>query len=198
VKPHELAIRIRRLTVDDGAEVWRLVRNTKVLDTNSPYLYLLAGAFFGDTSLVAEVDGDLVGFVFALRPPPHPEVVFVWQVGVSPLAQGRRVASRLLDALVQRTAEAGVTHLAASVTPSNAASRSLFQSFARRHGAPCEVSPFLESEQFPRGAHEPEELFRIGPLGAGTPGVLSSTGEPPRAQSSRTGSFNPEFSGGEA
>ncbi len=51
------------------------------------------------------------------------------------------------------------------MTPDNAPSRALFRGFARHRDAECRVEPFLTADLFP-GEHEPEELFRIGPMPA--------------------------------
>jgi len=158
------ALVLRPATPADGPTLWRLARDAGGLDLNSPYAYLLAADAFGATCVVAEESGEALGFVVALRWPGRTHVVFVWQVAVSPAARGRGLARRLLDALVDGPGCAGVTHLEATVTPSNAASRALFRSFARARGAACDVGPRYLPEHFPDGAHEPEELFTIGPL----------------------------------
>lgn len=157
-------LRIRPAEVDDAADIWQLVRDTGVLDLNSPYSYLLLCRRFGDTCLVAELDDELVGFVTALRPPKAPEVIFVWQIGIAAKARGRGLARRLLEQLIQVPACHDVEWLEATVSPDNEASSALFHSFARHVGAACRVSPYFERDDFPTGEHEPEKLHRIGPL----------------------------------
>lgn len=156
-------MRIRHPEPADGATLWRLVKEAGTLELNSPYTYVLMATHFADTCLVAEDDGEPLGMVIGYRPPTGPEAVFVWQVGVSPAARGRGLGRRLLAELMVRTAPRGVTHLEASVTPGNEASRALFRSVARQLDADCRVEPFMGAELFP-GEHEPEELFRIGPI----------------------------------
>lgn len=156
---------MRPATVEDGAAMWRVARDTGVLDLNSPYAYLMACAHFGDTCVVAEIDDRVVGFITGYRLPRRPEVVFVWQVGVDESARGRGVAGGMLDALVDLEACSGVTHMETTVTPSNAPSQALFRSFARRRGAEVTVQPFFGEDLFPGAGHEAEELYRIGPLG---------------------------------
>lgn len=159
----EVAVRTAR--VEDGPAVWRLVREADFLDTNSPYYYLLVCDRFGDTSVVAEAGGEVVGFVTAFRPPRDPRVIFVWQVGVDDRWRGRGIAGRLLRELLEQESCRGVTHLETTVTPSNRASQALFRSLARRLDAELEVEPFFGSELFPGDDHEAEELYRIGPFG---------------------------------
>ena len=156
---------IRSATAEDGAAVWRLVKESGVLDVNSSYAYLLFLDHFGDTSVVAEDEnGEIVGFVTGFRPPREPEAVFVWQVAVAGSARGQGLARRLLDALVRLPGCRGVRFMLTTVTPSNAPSQAMFRSFARGVDAEVAVSPYFEEDHFPEGGHEPEELYRIGPF----------------------------------
>lgn len=159
----------RQPTLDDGAAIWRLVKDTGVLDPNSPYAYLLVAEHFGPTSVVAEIDGQLAGFVSAYCPPHKPETVFVWQVGVAEAGRGRGVATRMLFDIVKRPAcrERGVRFLDTTIGPSNEASQALFRGFARKLGTQVTETELFAAEHFPDpAAHEPEILFRIGPFDA--------------------------------
>lgn len=156
-----LSVRLRRPDTGDGAAIWQLARRSG-LDENSPYAYLLWAERFADTSVVAEVDDDLVGFISGFRVPRARDTVFVWQIGVDHRLRGRGVASAMLDHLVD---EAGWARwLEATVTPSNEASASMFRRFAARHRASVEQAVAFSEEQFPAGNHETEVLMRIGPL----------------------------------
>jgi L-2,4-diaminobutyric acid acetyltransferase len=156
-------IELRAATPEDGAALWRLVRDSGSLDVNSPYVYLLLGSHFAGTTVVAERGSTVVGFVAAYRPPTDPAAVFVWQIGVRAEARGTGLGGQLLDAVVAAPAARDARFLSATVTPGNAASIALFQGFARRHGVPCEVGPGFRADHFPED-HEREDLFRIGPL----------------------------------
>lgn len=166
-------VTIRVPTVEDGGAVWRLVKESKVLDVNSSYAYLLFCEHFGHTSVLAEHETGgakrPVGFVTGFRPPVHPEVIFVWQVAVDPSMRGRGLAGRMLRALVELPGCGGVDRMWTTVTPSNEASRAMFRSFARSVDAPVQVRPYFGEELFPEGGHEPEELFDIGPFTIPTP-----------------------------
>ncbi len=155
---------VRPATVEDGAAVWRLAEASEVLDVNSPYAYLLLCDRFGDTSVVAETEGEPVGFVTGFRPPRRPEVIFVWQVAVDASMRGRGLARRMLETLVGLDGCRGVSHLETTVTPSNGPSRALFRAFARSAGADMTIAPGFGPELFPGGGHEAEELYRIGPI----------------------------------
>lgn len=166
VTPPSTTPQLRAPEVGDASAIWRLVRDSGALDLNSPYLYLLICTDHADTSIVAvDDDGEVVGFVAAYRPPPDPGAIFVWQVGVAPVARGRGLGRRLLLGVLARPANHDARELVATVTPGNAASLALFRGLARDLGA-----GIVERERFPSAvfpdpdAHEPEQELRIGPL----------------------------------
>jgi L-2,4-diaminobutyric acid acetyltransferase len=148
---------------DDGREMWRIARDTQVLDVNSPYSYLLWCRDFADSSVVAR-DGDRVcGFITGYIRPRSAVTLFVWQVAVDQAYRGRGLAKRMLDYLGDRMVAEGRHYLDATVTPDNIPSSRLFEAFARDRGCAVERRTLFTTEQFPRG-HQPEVLFRIGPL----------------------------------
>ncbi|PRQ03005.1 L-2,4-diaminobutyric acid acetyltransferase [Enhygromyxa salina] len=155
---------LRRPRVADGAAIWALVRESGVLEPNTCYAYLLLSTHFAGTCVVAERDGELVGFALGYRPPTRPEAVFVWQIGVRADARGAGLGKRLLHQLVELPDAADATFLEATVGTSNQASARLFLGFARERGVACERAPGFESADFGPLEHEPEPLYRIGPL----------------------------------
>lgn len=153
---------IRHPEVEDGAEMWRVARDSQRLDLNTPYAYLLWAHDFAATSLVAEVDGHVGGFVSGYLRPESPGTVMVWQIAVDEASRGRGLAGTLLDELVERT-EAHT--LETTITESNVPSRRLFQAFADRRGASLTVDDLFEVDHFPPDDEfQPELLHRITPL----------------------------------
>lgn len=148
--------------------MWALARDSSALDLNSPYHYLTLSHAFPDTCLVAKSGAAVVGFVTGLRPPQAPDTLFIWQITVSHAHRKQGVAHEMLRALLSRLVDDGVSHLEATVTPSNVASQRMFRSFAERLRAPCEESLLFPSDLFPGGTHEEERLLRIGPFTAGS------------------------------
>lgn len=159
-------LQIDRPTVADGAVLWRIARDSKVLDLNSSYSYLLWCRDFAATSAVARDErGEPIGFVSGYLRPDSPRTLLVWQVAVDASYRGRGLAAALLDGLAARTAEEhGVDTVETTVTPGNTASERLFTAFAERHGALLEREVLFDAGQFPDGPHDPEVLYRIGPL----------------------------------
>lgn len=165
---HNWATALRPPRGSDAVAIRDLVAETAVLDLNSTYAYLLLSTDFAQTSIVADVDGRLQGFITGYRPPPRPGVLFVWQVAVAPSAQRGGLAAAMLDALVDRVRAGGdgaPLTVEATVSPGNASSRAFFGAFARRHGvALTEHGHFTADQLDPDGAHEDEPLLRIGPI----------------------------------
>lgn len=160
----EAALAFRHPEVVDGLAIWRLLDEVGTLDSNSTYAYLMVCRDFADTSMVAELDGRIVAFVTGYRPPRSPETLFVWQIGVAPQVRGRGLGGRLLDRLLRAEACSKVGFLETNVTPSNQASRALFEGFAWRLGAPIVEFEGFDGSLFPERSHEPERLLRIGPI----------------------------------
>ncbi|MEV5354733.1 diaminobutyrate acetyltransferase [Streptomyces sp. NPDC052693] len=162
----QAAVQIDRPTVADGAALWRMAKDSKVLDVNSSYSYLLWCRDFAATSAVARDErGEPMGFVTGYVRPDSPHTLLVWQVAVDEAHRGRGLAAALLDGLVARAvAERAVTTVETTITPGNTASERLFTSFAERHGAPLEREVLFDAGLFPDGPHDPEVLYRIGPL----------------------------------
>ncbi|HEX6359452.1 diaminobutyrate acetyltransferase [Actinophytocola sp.] len=151
---------IDRPSTQDGAAIWRIARDSGKLDLNSSYAYLLWCHDFADTSAVARVGDDVVGFVIGYRRPTAPDTVVVWQIAVAAGQRGRGTAAALLDALVCRP---GVRHVETTITPDNDASNALFRSLAGRWDAQMSVAGEFAAEHFPDD-HETEVLYRIGPF----------------------------------
>lgn len=156
-------VTLRAPVVSDAASIWNLLPEVGNLERNSAYAYLLLCSHFAATSVVAEHDHALAGFVLAYRPPTEPSSLFVWQVGVAPHARGGGLGTRMLDGVLARDACEGVTHLTATVSPDNLASLALFRGFARRRGVACAIGTGFPAPLFP-APHPDEDLLRIGPL----------------------------------
>lgn len=144
--------------------MWELIKETKNMDLNSAYSYLMFSHYFGDTCVIAEDHNQLIGFVSAFRPPSSPDTVFVWQVAVNENYRGNGIGNKLLNELLSREFCKDVRFLEATVSPSNFPSQSLFKGLAKQLGCPCEVSDCFTEEMFPEPGHEAEQTYRIGPF----------------------------------
>ena len=151
----------------DGIRVWELLAACPPLDRNSMYCNVLQCTDFSDTCILAEQDGDAVGWISGYRPPEEPSALFIWQVAVHPQARGTGLARRMLLSLINRPDCSDVRHIRTTVTSDNEASRALFHSVARRKNAPIrETAGFNEDRHF-CGRHDDERLLVIGPFPVG-------------------------------
>ncbi|MFD0312262.1 diaminobutyrate acetyltransferase [Streptomyces sp. NPDC127119] len=159
-------LRADRPRVDDGAALWRIAKDSGTLDLNSSYSYLLWCRDFSGTSAVARTaDGEPVAFVTGYIRPERPHTLLVWQVAVDAAQRGRGLAAALLDGLTRQVAgRHELTSMETTISPGNTASERLFTSYAARHGASVEREVLFDTGQFPDGPHDPEVLYRIGPL----------------------------------
>jgi L-2,4-diaminobutyric acid acetyltransferase len=157
-------VMLRKPNPDDGYAIYRLIKQSPPLDPNSVYSYYLLCRHFSDTGVVAEQQGEIVGFISAYLEPNSPDTLFVWQVVVADSQRGKGLAKRMLKSLLESPACADVRILESTVNPSNQASRRLFESFANQQGCALTESIFLEEEQFGGEEHEKEILLSIGPL----------------------------------
>lgn len=155
---------MRRPVATDGPAISGLIAACPPLDPNSAYCNLLQCTDFADSCIVAERGGEIVGWVSGYRLPAAPETFFVWQVAVSSAARGQRLAGRMIEALLARPQQAGVTHVTTTVTDDNRASWALFEGLARRWDVPLVKSARFESEAHFAGVHATERQACIGPL----------------------------------
>ncbi|NMH82446.1 diaminobutyrate acetyltransferase [Pseudonocardia xinjiangensis] len=154
-------VTICRPDVDDGVDCWRLAANTRVLDVNSRYAYLLWFRDFAATSIVAKAGDAVIGFVTGYRRPDELHTLVVWQVAVAEEARGCGLGAAMLDGLFGAVPDAD--HLEATITPDNSGSIALFTAFADRNRADIRRSELFGPELL-GASHEPEILFRIGPV----------------------------------
>ncbi len=157
-------IQIRTPRADEGAGMWQVAKATGTLDLNSSYLYLLLARDFADTCVVALADDRVIGFASGYRRPIAPDVVFLWQIGIHPDAQGKGLGKRLVSAFLQQPGAVDARWLETTISPSNTASQRLFHAMARTLQVDCTPSPCFAAEDFPDTGHEAELLHRIGPL----------------------------------
>ncbi|QKG86040.1 diaminobutyrate acetyltransferase [Kroppenstedtia pulmonis] len=158
------AFQFRKPKEDDGSAIWNLVKKTQVLDLNSSYSYLMICKYFRDTCVIAESEGQIVGFVSAFIPPASKNSVFVWQVAVDTSQRGKGLGKALLIELLNRKTCHSVSYLETTVTPSNIPSQSLFKSIAHELDTDCQISECFPENFFPDEHHESEWTYRIGPF----------------------------------
>ncbi|MEX0693995.1 MAG: diaminobutyrate acetyltransferase [Rhodospirillales bacterium] len=155
---------LRRPTPEDGVAVNELVEQCKPLDENSVYCNLLQCSHFSETSSVAELAGDVGGFVSGYIMPEQEDTLFVWQVAVAPDARGLSLAKRMVLDILRRPVASRVRNLQTTITPDNKASHGVFNSIARTLNAEVDRDVLFDREDHFDGQQKSEVLWNIGPF----------------------------------
>lgn len=151
---------LRKPDANDGAAIWELIRACKPLDENSMYANLIQADHFRDTCVVAEMDGEIIGWISGHMIPGE-DAFFVWQVAVSPDARGIGLGKIMLLDLIDRDETRDATTLKTTITKDNAASWGLFRSFADDIGGELTDTPHFKKDAHFDGAHDTEHLVSI-------------------------------------
>jgi L-2,4-diaminobutyric acid acetyltransferase len=151
---------LRKPFLEDGKKIYNLVKDTKVLDLNSEYLYLLQATHFSQFCCVAQAGGDIIGFVSGYIKPNEENRFFIWQVGVDEKYRGNNLAARMIEDILQRDWCKGIDILETTISPSNSSSQRVFEKFAQKHGFEITKEEFFKIEHF-NNAHEDELLYTI-------------------------------------
>lgn len=156
-------IAYRQPRVADGARLWEIASDSRVLDVNSSYSYVLWCHDFATSSIVAEVDDQVIGFVTGYRRQGDPSTIMVWQVAVDDAFRGRGIAATLLHNLFDRVQRHGVVAMHTTISPDNTASQRLFESVARARGLHFARRDLFSAGDFP-DSHLPEDLYILEPV----------------------------------
>lgn len=149
---------LRKPNAKDGVAIWELIRACKPLDENSIYCNLVQADHFRDTCVLAECDGEIMGWMSGHLLPAEPETLFIWQAAVSEKARGAGLARRMLAELIDRT---GARQIKTTITKDNDASWALFTRFAKARDAALESEAYFERDAHFGGRHATEYLVTI-------------------------------------
>ena len=128
-------MRLRTVTPDDYAQVIRIVDGWWGGRAMSPMLPKLFFVHFCETSFIAEVKEDLIGFLVGFLSPAVGEEAYIHFVGVHPDCRKRGVGRRLYEEFFQVARRAGRCRVRCVTSPVNDTSLA----FHRRMGFhPCE------------------------------------------------------------
>lgn len=148
----------------DGVIVHDLIAHCPPLDQNSLYANILQCTHFADTCLLAKVDGEVVGWLSGYTLPTRPDVYFVWQVAVSPIARGLGLGRTIILKLLETPACSHVQFVQATITEDNASSWKLFRGLADHLNAPFADQLWLDKAEHFDNKHDSEYVITIGPI----------------------------------
>lgn len=155
---------IRKPELTDGKSIYNLVFQCPPLEVNSLYSYLLICSHFDDTSAVAEINQELVGYTSGYINPHKSDTIFIWQVAVKKEVRDGGIAQNMLLDILKREDLNKVKYIETTVTPDNQASKSLFSRIATKMDVDIEEAPFFLPNDFGKLKHPEEHLISIGPL----------------------------------
>ncbi|WP_428775134.1 diaminobutyrate acetyltransferase [Vibrio sp.] len=151
----------RAPTITDGDNIHQLIASCPPLDVNSSYCNFLQSVHFNQTSVLAECNGEIAGFISGYLKPNSERELFIWQVAVSPRHRGKGLAYHMLQELLLREELSGVQALETTITKDNQGSWNLFKKLDKAHGSRGSVSTFLDEDAHFKGKHDTEYLYHI-------------------------------------
>jgi len=159
-------IKLRKPDLADGADIHNLIKNSRPLDVNSLYCYLLICTHFNETSVVVQNKDSIKGFISAYVHPKKDDTLFIWQVAVDSSLRKMGLAMRMVMVILGRDAAGKIRYIETTVSPSNEPSARFFHSLASTLKTGIVKESFITESMFGDENHEEEILFRIGPLAA--------------------------------
>lgn len=151
---------LRKPVKNDAKKIYNLVKDTKVLDVNSEYLYLLQCTHFKDYCAVAQDGENIIGFVSGYLEPDDENIYFVWQVAVDESCRGKGIAAKLINEILSRPELQNVKTIHTTISPSNRSSQRVFEKLTQNPDADISSEVMFEVSDF-NDAHEDEVLYKI-------------------------------------
>ena len=139
---------------DDGARVALLSKNNRKQDFGALLGELSDFDHFVNTSIIAEVNGEIVGAVLAYFPPYAPESLSIIQVVVGEKEENTGLGSLMLGQLMRRDVCAGINRVETTINSCDEANWALFRRFARWQRSHMEITPFFTQALQPHKRHE--------------------------------------------
>ncbi len=146
---------------EDGTAVSSLARTADQEAIGDLLGELAAFDDYKEFSIIAELDGDLVGAMLAYVLPYDPETLFIWLVGVSEGEADKGLASLMLGQVMRRDVSADVTRVQTVITSNDECTWALFRRFARWQRSRMDIQPFITQALTPYRRHESSNLVTI-------------------------------------
>ena len=154
-------IHLRPTEATDGLAVYKLAKSSVELEsTPCSSFYSLCGDF-SHTSIVAEINGRIIGFVGGYRPPERENTLVVKTVVVDQEVRKMGLASEMLSDLVSRLSTVGVVTLEAIAKSSSEVAAALFNGYAEKHSVEVSKVDYLTSEQLDGGDAEVKYIIKL-------------------------------------
>jgi len=152
---------LRAPEADDAGRIADLADGFASGEAYAPQGDLMSNAAFRDTSVVAELEGELVGGVTAYRLPYDPQTLFIWHADVAETARDQGLSSLMMGYLMRQEACVGVTRVQTAIAPMDERAWTLFRHFARWQRSHMEIQMFITQALTPFAQHETDHLVTI-------------------------------------
>jgi L-2,4-diaminobutyric acid acetyltransferase len=116
---------------------------------------------FHETSVLAEMNGELLGRITGYLLPYDPETLFIWHIEVSDAAPGTALSMRMLRHLLQQKSCAGVTRVQTVISSDDEAPWLQFRQFAGKQNTSMDIQPYYTQALEPHKRHENDNLVTI-------------------------------------
>ncbi|CUK15858.1 L-2,4-diaminobutyric acid acetyltransferase [Shimia thalassica] len=116
---------------------------------------------FMNTSIVAEVEGEVVGAVLAYVPPYDPETLNILHVVIHENEENKGLGSLMLGQLMRREVCAGITRVETTISASDEVTWALFRRFAQWQRRRLDIKPFFTQALQPHRRHENDNQVTI-------------------------------------
>ena len=154
------AIAVRSATPQDLSAITEiLVSHPERVFLHHEYNYLMKMRHFPETCLIAEIDGQPAGIIFAYPIGAANERLFIWQIAVAKKFMRCGVGSKLFDLALKNAEARGCRKVEGSIP--SAASRKLIERFARSRGKTVQQTGEITFRNPLSGALEVEPLYEI-------------------------------------
>lgn len=116
---------------------------------------------FMNASIVAEVDGEVVGAVLAYIPPYASDTLNILQVVIRENEENKGLGSLMLGQVMRREVCAEITRVETTINSRDETSWALFRRFARWQHSRMEITPFFTQALQPHHRHENDNQITI-------------------------------------
>lgn len=147
--------------IQDAKNVYLLAKNSKPLDLNSEYAYMLVCDHFSQTSVIAILDEVIIGFISGYVLPKDPKTLFIWQVATHSDYRGKKIPYYMFKNLLLREELLHIDNIKTTISPSNIASKKMFLKLANMLDSKVTTQKYIQKEDFLEESHEEEILYTI-------------------------------------
>lgn len=152
---------LRRPTARDESRLSRIERDVARSGAGAGIGGMACTGALRDTSVLAEVDGEIAGFVSAYLLPYDAETLFVWRVEAPGADRIPGLGSLMIGHLMRQDICRHVTRVQTVLTQDDAPGWALFRRFSRWQGTTMRIQPFITQALEPMKRHEAESLITI-------------------------------------